>query len=155
MDKEEIQNKIQRAKELVGGSAEDPLTQIAFGEVFRRLFDESYAAIREEPKSGLKPKDLPKQVSEFLATKNITTHIDRIVAILYYNYHRDGEPKTVIELEEAYSNARVKPPKNFSDVLAQCIRKGFVVEIKEKKDSKKAWQITPTGEKFVGEELER
>lgn len=154
MDREEIQNKIQLAKELIGGTPEDPLTQIAFQEVFRMLLRESLGVAREV-KPEAKHAALPMQVSEFLADKNITIHMDRIVAILYYNYGKSGELTTVAELEEAYSNARVKPPRNFSDILATCIRKGYVVEAKDKKDGKKAWQITPTGKKFVEEEIKR
>lgn len=155
MDREEIQNKIQRAKELVGGTPEDPLTQIAFGEVFRMLLQESLVMTREEAKLEIVHKVLPTQISEFLAGKNVTTHLDRIVAILYFNHHKGNELITVAELEEAYSNARVRPPRNFSDSLAYCIRKGYIVEARGKKDGKKAWQITPTGEKFVEEELSR
>lgn len=154
MDREDIQNKIQRAKELVGGTPEDPLTQIAFGEVFRMLLQESLIMAREETKPEIK-QSLPAQISEFLAGKNITTHTDRIVAILYYNYRKGNESTTIAELEEAYSNARVRPPRNFSDLLASCIRRGYAVESKDKKEGKKAWQITPTGEKFVEEELKR
>lgn len=153
MDREEIQNKIQQAKELVGGTPEDPLTQIAFGEVFRVLLQESLVMAREEVKAEIKHKALPTQLSEFLAGRNITTHVDRIVAILYYQYHKGIELTTVAELEGAYSNARVRPPRNFSDLLANCIRRGYVVESKDKKDGKKAWQITPTGQKFVEEEI--
>jgi len=153
MDKEEIQAKIQRAKELVGGSPEDPLTQIAFGEVLRILFQEPSASATREARSQAKPVALLTQISEFLAQKNITTHIDRIVAILYYQYHTGNELTTVAELGEAYSSARVRQPRNFSDLLAQCIRKGYVVEAKDKKDGKKAWQITPGGEEFVEHDL--
>lgn len=153
MDKEEIQDKIQRAKELVGGSPEDPLTQIAFGEVFRKLLQELPVSAVGEVKPQVKPVALPMQISEFLAQKNITTHIDRIVAILYYQYHTGNELTTIAELGEAYSSARVRPPRNFSDFLAQCIRRGYVVEARDKKGDKKAWQITPSGETFVEHDL--
>lgn len=153
MNKEEIQNKIQQAKELAGGNPEDPFTQIAFGEVLRVLLHEPSASTMGEVKLQAKPVALPAQISEFLAQLNITTHIDRIVAILYYQYHTGNNLTTIAELEEAYSSARVRAPRNFSDVLAQCIRKGYVVEAKDKKEGKKAWQITSLGEKFVETEL--
>jgi len=155
MDSKEIQNKIQQAKELVGGTPEDPFTRIAFGEVFRLLIQESFIPAAGEVKPKTKAAALPSQVSEFLAQKNIKTHIDRVVAILDY-YRRSGEePMTIAELEDAYSSIRMKQPRNFSDLLAQCIRKGHVVEAKNKKDGKKAWQITDTGERYVEEELGR
>jgi len=155
VNKEEIQNKIQQAKELVGGTSEDPLTQIAFGEVFRMLLQEPSISTAGEVGMQRKPVPLPTQISEFLAQKNITTHIDRIVAILYYQYHTGNELTTIAELGGAYSSARARPPRNFSDFLAQCIRKGYVVEARDKKDGKKAWQITPSGEKFVEYDLSK
>jgi hypothetical protein len=154
VNRDEIKNKIQQARELVGGSPEDPFVQIAFGEVLRVLLQEPSASTMGEVKlQQAKPVALPAQLSEFLAQLNITTHIDRIVAILYYQYHTGNELTTIAELEEAYSSARVRAPRNFSDVLAQCIRKGYAVEAKDRKDGKKAWQITSLGEKFVETEL--
>jgi len=155
MDRAKIQSKIQEAKELVGGTPEDPFTQIAFREVLRILLQEHPVLLEE--KSGLKTEAvlLPKQLSEFLAQKNIKSHVNRVVAILYYHYHSGQESTTILELQEAYSSIRVKAPHNFSDLLARCIRKGYVVGVLSEEDGKKAWQITPTGEKYVGEELGR
>ena len=155
MNREEIKNKIQQARELVGGSPEDPFTQIAFGEVLRILLQEPSASTMGEVKLQAKAVALPARLSVFLAQLNITTHIDRIVAILYYQYHTGNKLTTITELGEAYSDARVKPPRNFSDLLARCIRKGHVVEAKDKKDGKKAWQITSLGEEFVETELQK
>ena len=155
MNSEEIQNKIRQARELVGGSPEDPLTRIAFGEVLRVLLQEPVASHTGEVKSQAKAVALPAQLSEFLAQLSITTHIDRTMAILYYQYHTRNELTTIAELGEAYSSARVRVPRNFSDILAQCIRKGYVIEAKDRKDGKKAWQITSLGEKFVESELSK
>jgi len=155
MDKKEIQSKIQMAKELVGGDPEDRFAQIAFGEVFKLLIKEPLVVSEGEMKSKIKTVSLPSQVSEFLAQKNIISHTDRVVAVLYYYYHSGNTLMTIAEFENTYSSIRIKQPRNFSDVLAQCIRKGYVVEASNKKDDKKAWQITPTGEKFVEEELGR
>jgi len=155
MDRAKIQSKIQEARELVGGVPEDPFTQIAFREVLRMLLQEYTVSLEE--KSGLKTEatSLPKQISEFLAQKNIKSHLNRVVAILYY-YHRGGQELTTVpELQEAYSSIRVKAPQNFSDVLAQCIRRGYVVGTLSKEGGKKAWQITSTGERYVEDELGR
>ena len=153
MDREETQRKIQQAKELVGGNPEDPLIQIAFGEVLKILLHESFISAELNVAPKLNKADLPTQVSEFLAQKNVKYHIDRIINILFYRHYKGNESTTVAELEEAYSSARVKTPRNFSDILADCVRKGYVVESKDKKEGRKAWQITPTGERFIEEEL--
>jgi len=155
MDREEIQSKIQQARELVGGTPEDPLTQVAFGEVLRILLRESVPLPAEELQPKARAVALPKQLGEFLAQKNTKTHFDRIMAILYYHYHSGQESMTIRELQGAYSSVRVKAPRNFSDILAQGIRKGYVIEALSKKDGKKAWQITATGERYVEEDLGR
>jgi len=152
MKKEDIQSKIQQAKELVGGKPEDPFTQIAFREVFTLLLGESYA-VAQEIKPPAAPKELTPQLTEFLALLNVGSHVDRVVAILYHRHHTGDGLTTVEDFQDAYSNARVKAPQNFSDVLGKCIRKGYAVESKDKKDGKKAWQITPSGEKYVEDEI--
>lgn len=153
MDKKEIQDKIQQAKELVGGNADDRFTQIAFGEVFRMLIKETFVQSTEEMKPKMKTISLPSQVSEFLAQKNIRTHVDRVLAILYYYFYKGDESMTIAQLENIYSNIRTTQPSNFSDLLAQCIRKGNIVEAENKKDGKKAWRITDMGKKYVEEQL--
>jgi hypothetical protein len=45
------------------------------------------------------------------------------------------------------------PPKNVSDVIAQCIRKGMLMDASGPKDGQKAWMITQTGERLVEERL--
>ena len=155
MDREEIQNKIQWAKELVGGNPEDPFIQIAFCEVLRILLHESFISAELNVAPKVKQADLPTQVSEFLAQKNVKSHIDRIIIILFHRHYKGHKLTTIAELEESYSSARVKTPRNFSDVLADCVRKGYVVEANDKKEGRKAWHITPTGERFVEEELGR
>lgn len=155
MDREEIRSKIEKAKQLVGGDPQDPLTQIAFGEVLRMLLQERATEAISE-KDVTTPLAVQRmQISEFLAQKNIQSETDRVTAILYHHLHKGQESSTRAEILEAYSSARTPKPKNLSDVIARCIRKGHVVEAPEQKDGKKAWQITPTGERFVEEELKR
>lgn len=155
MDREEIQSKIQWAKELVGGNPEDPFMQIAFGEILRLLLHESFVSAELKVAPKIKQADLPNQINEFLAQKNVRSHIDRIVAILFHRHYKGHELTTIAELEEAYSSARVRTPRNFSDVLSDCVRRGYVVEAKDKKEGRKAWQVTPTGERFIEEEIGR
>jgi len=149
MNKEQVRKSFESAKDMIGGDPSDPLVQIAFKEVFKRLLDQSIKPMQRKGPIIAKEGTLPEQVAEYLATKKIENNVERTVAMAYYNYHKTGQTITISELEAAYSNARVKSPKNFSDVLARCIRQGYMVEAKERKDGKKAWQVTPTGEAWV------
>jgi hypothetical protein len=153
MDKEEVRRKIEEAKTLVGGDTQDPLTQIAFGEVLRMLLQQySQPSVSQtERKTALAAQSV--QISEFLAQRKIESENDRVATILYYHLHNGRGSSTNAEILEAYATARFRRPTNLSDVIARCIRKGHVIEAREKKDGQKAWQITVTGEKYVEEQL--
>ena len=153
MDKDEVRQKVEEAKALVGGDPRDPLTQIAFGEVLRMLLQpySQPSPSQVEHRTALAPQTV--QISEFLAQMKIDTETDRVATILYYHLHNGRESSTRAEILEAYATARFKRPTNLSDVIARCIRKGHVIEAPEKKDGQKAWQITVTGEKYVEEHL--
>jgi hypothetical protein len=153
MDKEQIKRKIEEAKALVGGDTRDPLTQIAFGEVLRMLLQQySQPSVSQtERKTALAAQSV--QISEFLAQRKIESETDRIATILYYYLHNGRGSSTTAEILEAYATARFRRPTNLSDVIARCIRKGHVIEARERKEGQKAWQITVTGEKYVEEKL--
>ena len=89
--------------------------------------------------------------NEFLAAKNVRTHVDRIVAIAYFAFRRGDESGITRKvIEEAYSQARLKKPQNIPDVVATCVRKGMLVDA-DRRDGMKAWLITQTGERHIEE----
>lgn len=154
MNREEVQKKIEEAKQLVGGDPQDPLTQIAFGEVLRILLQPSSEYV--EVKKGVTTSALTAQrmqISEFLAQANIRTETTRVTAILYHHFHNGQVSSTRAEILQAYSSARIRQPTNLSDVIARCIRRGHIIEAPERKEGEKAWQITQTGEKYIEELL--
>jgi hypothetical protein len=153
MNKEEIKRKIEEAKALVGGDTRDPLAQIAFGEVLRMLLQQYSQPSVSQTERKTAPAAQSVQISEFLAQRKIKNETDRVATILYYHLHNGRGSSTRAEILEAYATARFRRPTNLSDVIARCIRKGHVIEAREKKDGQKAWQITVTGEKYVEEQL--
>lgn len=97
-----------------------------------------------------------KQLSpkEFLLGKKITTETQKALALVYYlERYQSMESFNVSDLVDIFSLAKEKPPKNPNDVVNKNIAQGFIFEVKEKKDNKKAWTLTATGEKFVENEL--
>lgn len=153
MDSQDVRRKIEEARRIVGGDPEDPLTQIAFGEILRRLLSESAQAAEGDGIGNGTQRVRGLRISEFLAQRKISTETDRVVAILYYQLHNGHESSTRAEILEAYSAARTRKPTNLSDVIARCIRKGHVVDAPEKKEGQKAWQITHDGERYVRDKL--
>lgn len=101
--------------------------------------------------STLKKKQSPK---EFLLTKNITGDVQRTLALAYYlESNEEMESFNVPDLEKTFRTAKEKVPKNLNDQINKNISKGYLMDAEEKKDSKKAWILTSTGEKFVKEKL--
>jgi hypothetical protein len=62
-------------------------------------------------------------------------------------------PFNVADLEATFRAAREKLPKNINDAANKNVARGFLMEAREKKDSKKAWQLTATGERSVEQEM--
>ena len=55
----------------------------------------------------------------------------------------------VEDLAHYFQLAKEPTPENLNDKINMNIKKGHVMEAKEKKENKKAWVITNTGEQFV------
>lgn len=99
-------------------------------------------------------KQKPMSAKEFLQTKKITSDTQKTVALGYFLEHLGGmESFNVADLEVAFRSAKEKVPKNMNDAVNKNIARGFIDEASEKKDSKKAWYLTSTGERYVENEL--
>ena len=149
MDDEQIRAAILRARGLCEDQPE-PFRSIAFRAVLEALIRGNGISA---PAGKASPSPVGIDLIEFLAAKKAETHPDRVVAIAYYYYHtQGGTGVTTKELADAYSRARIKKPQNYPDVIAGCVRRGYLVE-GERKDGMKSWVITRTGETHVEQDL--
>jgi len=91
---------------------------------------------------------------EFILTKELKSEIQKVLAIGYFLEHLEGMTSfNVMDLEVAFRAAKEKLPKNMNDAVNKNIGHGFLMEAEEKKESKKAWYLTSTGERQVEKEL--
>ncbi|MER3421481.1 MAG: hypothetical protein C4290_13585 [Chloroflexota bacterium] len=150
MDDDAIRHAIQRARALTEDQPE-PYRSLAFRVVLEALLR---APTGDATTAGrATPSPVGLELVEFLAAKKAETHPDRVVVIAYYYYHtQNGAGVTTKELADAYARARVKRPQNFPDVIASCVRRGYLVE-GGRKDGMKCWVITRTGEAHVEQDL--
>lgn len=90
---------------------------------------------------------------EFLLSKNCSTSTDKVLALGYFlEMIEDMTSFNTVDLESAFRSAKEKVPGNINDLINKNIaRGGLLDEAKEKKDGKKAWYLTSTGEKLVEE----
>lgn len=105
----------------------------------------------------LNPKQKKMSPQEFLATKDAHTEVKKVLVFGYYLEHVEGfESFNAADLVSVFRSAKEKPPKNINDVINKNINPGkFIMDAAEKKDDKKAWVLTSTGEKHVEEELKK
>jgi hypothetical protein len=91
---------------------------------------------------------------EFLMTKNVQSELQKVLVLAHFLEHQEGLVFfNVSDLEGMFRSAREKLPKNMNDAVNKNIARGFLMEAAEKKDSKKAWSLTSTGERFVENEM--
>jgi len=157
IDRTAVHEAFNAAREAVQGIEDAEYRKIAFEVLFRRLLDSTPSGGPVPPERAALAAGLLSERStlgEFLASLAVKSYGDRVAAIAYYSLHgQQREAVTRKDFLDGLSKARIPKPKNISDVIAQCIRKGHLMDAPEPKDGQRAWQITRSGEKHVQEKL--
>ena len=95
-------------------------------------------------------------IKEFLIGKKVDDDVKLTLAIAYFLEHFGKELSfNVDDIKSGYRSAKIPLPSNVNDKINMNIKKGHIMDAKEKKDTKKAWEITATGENFVENELKK
>jgi len=88
---------------------------------------------------------------EFIKAKgNPSDHTDIAIIFSYWLHKKEkmiSYNKT--DIENCYAKARITKPANVTDLMNRVQGKGYVMPASEKKDNKKAWVITRSGENYV------
>lgn len=101
-------------------------------------------------------KEKKLSVKEFLMTKELNKETQKTLVLGYYLEHGEGmESFNATDLETMFRSAKEKLPKNINDTVNKNIASGLMMEAREKKEGKKAWILTSTGEKHVESELKK
>jgi hypothetical protein len=91
---------------------------------------------------------------EFMLSKNLKSETQKVLALAYFLEREEGLASfNVSDLEAVFRAAREKLPGNMNDAVNKNIARGLIMGASEKKDSKKAWQLTSTGERYVEHDL--
>lgn len=95
-------------------------------------------------------------LKEFLLGKKVSDDVKKTLAIAYFiEYIENIRPFNTDDLKKAFFLAKEKSPVNLNDKINMNIRNGLIMEAEEKKESKKAWVLTATGEVFVKKTLNK
>lgn len=97
------------------------------------------------PSKQLSPK-------EFLLEKKASGEVQKTLLLCYYLEHTLGlAPFNLDDLSKVYKLAKEVIPGNLNDKINKNIDKGYLVEAAKKKDTKKAWHLTLSGENFISQ----
>jgi hypothetical protein len=108
--------------------------------------------LRAKPKVGGKAV----AIKEFILAKRPKNDVQRALAIGYYLEKYQGLSSfNVRDLEDGFRAAKEKVPQNVPDKVQINVRKGHMMEAKEKKDGLKAYVLTNTGEKYVENDFKK
>jgi hypothetical protein len=130
-------------------------------EVHQRLGDlETRVAALEkrlEHASPVGPSSSKRQsAKEFLLGKSVKSETQKVLALAYFLEREEGLTSfNVPDLEAVFRAAREKLPSNMNDIVNKNIARGFIMQAEQKKESKKAWYLTSTGERFVESDMSR
>ena len=148
---------LQRTVSIVN-TIDEKYQEIAFSIILQSLIDERSVTISKiSPGQSNARHDsyelqLPPNMSvnEFFRKAAPDSHPVRFVCSAYYLLHTGkGDQFTQTDILEIYGKLREPKPKNFADVINQCIRKVHVIDAPLSTNKQKSWTITPDGEKFV------
>lgn len=93
---------------------------------------------------------------EFLMSKVAKSEAQRVLALGYFLEKNENMSSfNVPDLEAVFRSAKERLPKNINDAVNKNIAKGLLMEAESKKESKKAWYLTSTGETHVEDEMNK
>ncbi len=89
-------------------------------------------------------------LKEFLLSIKPESHVLKTLSIGYY-LEKFGESAAfnTTDLENAFREAKESLPSNINQMVNENIKKGHIMEAKEKKNGLKSWVLTSSGEIFV------
>lgn len=109
---------------------------------------------KTNPKSSPNHSDKKLSIREFLIAKKASDDVKKTLAIGYYFEKFDGFTSfNSDDLKTGYEKAKEKKPLNINDKVNMNIKNGHMAEAAQKKDNKKAWYITNSGESFIGNDF--
>ena len=94
--------------------------------------------------------DKKLSVKEFILSKGPSGDVQKTLAIACYLEKYEGFSSfNAGDLVHGFRLAKEPVPENINDKINMNIKKAHMDEAKEKKDNKKAWIVTNSGERFL------
>jgi polyhydroxyalkanoate synthesis regulator phasin len=105
-------------------------------------------AVKSVPAEANKGKGI--SVKEFIISSKPSGDVQKTLAIGYYlEKYEKMASFNVDDISRHFQLAKESTPQNINDKINMNIKKGHLMEADSKKDNKKAWVVTNTGEQFL------
>lgn len=89
-------------------------------------------------------------LKEFINDKAPKNIRQTTLAVAFYIENDGVIPFNVLDLEQGFRAGKIPPPKNINDMVNKNVAAGLLMEVAERKNGMKAWELTATGEEVVG-----
>lgn len=111
---------------------------------------EATSSLSKTDNESIQPKIKKVSAKEFLLSKNLSSTVEKALALAYYlERFEQMSSFNINDIANIFQMAKETLPVNPNDVINKNIKKGHLMEVQEKKDAKKAWSLTGSGERFV------
>lgn len=127
-------------------------------EIKKKLKEHEERISKLESVSQTKPETVKKKISikEFILSKKPKNDVQKTLVVgCYLEKYENISPFNVKDLERGFIAAREKVPKNIGDKVQKNVKKGHMMEFKERKDNLKAWILTNSGEKYIESDFKK
>lgn len=111
---------------------------------------------RKKPDGSHVPAAKKLSLKEFIISQAPANAVQTTLTIAYYLENYEGlNPFHAADLEQGFRAAREPVPANINDKANMCVKNGYFMEAKDKKENKKAWVVTRSGEELVRTKFEK
>jgi len=151
MNQSLLETAIRTAKHAASGESEyrsETYSAVLLFELMRSSVGETTSS-RQLPAPGgtSHAQKKPYSASEFFASSNWGTEIDKVVLAGFYLEHFQGsQGYTIEDIRGCLITAKVPPPNNINLGLLQAAQKGWMMEVPSEASRRKTWILTQSGE---------
>ena len=131
-----------------------------FEKIIQKLDDHEKRIVMLEKSiaKGIENEKLEKKMSiqEYLRSKELKTDVDKTLALVYFmEKYENLEYYNKTDIEEHFKKSKEKPPLNINDKINSNIKKGYIMEVDEKKNNLKCWCLTNSGIEFCENDFKK
>jgi len=145
-----------RIQELIDAAKKDAENETEFKrEVFlasllKRMLNDSVVQDIKLARTAELPAKKKQSIKEFILQKKPKSDVEKVLVMGYFLEKQESfKCFNADDIRNAYVTSKESIPDNINDKINLNIKKGLITEYPEKKENKKTYHLTSTGEQVV------